>query len=98
MPITITTNTVITGTQKYDKIIVSGADLTINGIVKCLEIDILGSSVTVEGGALIVRDQYTAMMEETAETFSMITGILVAGMATVMIGKAIGEMFKEEKK
>ncbi|MCS7367296.1 MAG: hypothetical protein NDF52_05400 [archaeon YNP-WB-062] len=98
MPITITTNTVITGTQKYDKIIVSGADLTINGIVKCLEIYILGSSVTVEGGALIVRDQYTAMMEETAETFSILTGILVAGMATVMIGKAIGEMFKEEKK
>jgi hypothetical protein len=98
MPITITTNTVMTGTQKYDKIIVSGADLTINGIVKCLEVDILGSSVAVEGGALIVRDQYTAMMEETAETFSRLAGILVTGMAAVMIGKAISDMFKEEKK
>jgi len=97
MPITITTNTLITGTQKYDKIIVSGADLTINGIVKCFEVDILGSSVAVEGGALIVRDQYTAMMEETSESLTRLISVIAAGMAAVMMGKAISDAFKERK-
>jgi len=97
MPITITTNTLITGTQKYDKIIVSGADLTINGIVKCFEVDILGSSVAVEGGALIVRDQYTAMMEETSESLTRLISVIATGMAAVMMGKAISDAFKERK-
>jgi hypothetical protein len=98
MPITITTNTTMTGTQKYDKIIVSGADLTINGIVKCTEVDILGSSVIVEGGELIVIDQYTAMIEYIYENFSMLLSVIGTGVVAVMIGKTIIDVLKEMRK
>jgi hypothetical protein len=98
IPITITTNTTMTGEQNYDKITVSGADLTINGIVRCLELEILGSSVIVEGGKLIVGEYYVPTTDGTIVNLVSLMGLLVIVMMVTMMLKSIINMLKEMEK